>query len=87
MMYHYCGDNWIPRFWVMDLVVPSDPPLQMFFQVTVLLGSTFYTICILFNFSISINSYCSVCFLFIAERVGVHVVECACVIELPELKV
>lgn len=26
------------------------------------------------------------CF-FIAERVGVNVVECACVIELPELKV
>lgn len=25
--------------------------------------------------------------LFVAERVGVHVVECACVIELPELKV
>lgn len=25
--------------------------------------------------------------LFFVERVGVHVVECACVIELPELKV
>lgn len=39
-----------------------------------------------FSFSIFANSYLLV-LLSISERVGVKVVECACVIELPELKV
>lgn len=45
----------------------------------------FYVQCLTSGFWY-ILSY-SVYFLFIAERVGVNVVECACVIELPELKV